>query len=59
MSDPLDEGCTSHAGLVKRPKGMGTNSGNCYCPHWKIRLLVNRLRREIKKLKGDSSDRST
>ena len=46
-------GCSSHACLVNPPKGMGTNSGKCYCPEWKVRAVFQRLRVRIESLETE------
>lgn len=44
-------GCSSHACLVAKPQGMGTNSNKCYCPEWKIRAVVDNLRADVAALR--------
>lgn len=34
------KGCSSHACMVAKPEGMGTNSTKCCCPEWRIRRAI-------------------
>lgn len=36
--------CSSHACLREKPKGMGTNSGKCYCTQGELRRFVEHLK---------------
>lgn len=46
------EGCSSHACMVAKPEGMGTNSTKCYCPEWKIRRLIFALTARLEESEG-------
>lgn len=36
--------CSSHACLREKPKGMGTNSGKCYCTQGELRRFIEHLK---------------
>ena len=46
-------GCSSHACMVSPPKGMGTNSGKCFCPECKVMAVFQRLRVRIESLEAE------
>lgn len=46
------KGCSSHACMVAKPEGMGTNATKCYCPEWKIRRVIFALTARLEKIEA-------
>lgn len=57
MDKDVLTGCSSHACLVSKPVGMGTNSGKCYCTQETIRRKMDAMKLEAK-LFSDAIDKS-
>ena len=43
-------GCSSGACLVEKPKGMHTNSGNCYCSKETLKKKLQKLKNKLYRL---------
>src|SRR3972149_4019061 len=50
------EGCSSHACLISPPKGMGTNSGKCYCSQEKVRRHIQSINLQLSEYKKALED---